>query len=247
MLRGVLNDQIDLLVTHWLDRQWSCCILTELSENWFSQVDVVVAPRCLSWNYIVSVPVQHKLLNKVSTLISKEVSVLPVLVITIGNLLVDVALRVYIKGFLATQRHYSFGLIAFFFFIVEIFKFPFVNEKVGVFCNCDLALMPSVVIRLFPSKALLLDVLAVELAHKDIVEFEPFLRLVKIKLLLLLNEAVIVAAVCGTAMNHHADQLEVIIVLWVIHDDFAAFSSLLQVILSILAHVKFEREFEVVI
>jgi hypothetical protein len=77
-------------------------MLTELSKDWFSQVDVVVAPRCLSWNHIVGVPVQHKLLNKVSTLISKEVSVLPVLVITIGNLLVDVALRVHTQCFMAT-------------------------------------------------------------------------------------------------------------------------------------------------
>lgn len=107
--------------------------------------------------------------------------------------------------------------------------------------------MPSVVVGFFPSKTLLLDILTVELAHKDIVELKPFLRLVKIKLLLLLNEAVVVAAVCGTAMNHNADQLEVIIVLRVIQHDFAAFRSFLQVLLGILAHIKIEREFEVVV
>jgi hypothetical protein len=107
--------------------------------------------------------------------------------------------------------------------------------------------MPPVVVDLFPSKALLLDILAVKLAHKHVVELEPVFRLVKVKFFLFLDEAVIVAAVSGTAMDHHTDQLEVIIVLWVVQHDFATFGSFLQVLLGILAHVKFEREFEVVI
>jgi len=70
---------------------------------------------------------QNKLFHEVGTLISKQISVLPVFMITIGNFLVDVALWVHVECFLAAQGHNGFLLINFFFFIIEVFKFPFVN------------------------------------------------------------------------------------------------------------------------
>lgn len=51
---------------------------------------------------------QHKLLHEVGTLISKQISVLPVFMITIGNFLVDVALWVHVECFLAAQGHNGF-------------------------------------------------------------------------------------------------------------------------------------------
>jgi hypothetical protein len=108
-------------------------------------------------------------------------------------------------------------------------------------------MIPAVVIRLFSTEALLLDVFAVEWAHKNVVEFEPLLRLVKVKLFLFFNEAVIMATICSTAVNYNADQFKVVIVLREIEHNFAAFCSFLEVLLCVLAHVELEGEFEVVI
>ena len=108
-------------------------------------------------------------------------------------------------------------------------------------------MMPSVVIRLFSTEALLLDVFTVEWTHKNVVEFEPLLRLVEVKLFLFFNKAVIMATICGTAVNDHADQFKIVIVLREIENDFATFCSFLEVLLGVLAHVELEREFEVVI
>ena len=55
------------------------------------------------------------------------------------------------------------------------------------------------------------------------------------------------ATICGTAVNDHADQFKIVIVLREIENDFATFCSFLEVLLGVLAHVELEREFEVVI
>lgn len=73
--------------------------------------------------------------------------------------------------------------------------------------------MPSVVVDLFAAKALLLNVLAVELSHEHVIKFEPLLRLVEVKFLLFFYKAVVVAAVCGPTVDHNTNQLEVVVVL----------------------------------
>ena len=71
-------------------------------------MNIVVAPRRLRWNHVVSVPMQHELLYEVSTLVSEKIPILPVFMIAIRYLFVDVALGVHVECLLPAKRNNSF-------------------------------------------------------------------------------------------------------------------------------------------
>lgn len=107
--------------------------------------------------------------------------------------------------------------------------------------------MPAIVISLFSTETLLLDVFTVEWGHENIVELEPFVRLIEVKFFLLLDEAVIMTTVCCATVNNHPDQFKIVIVLREVEHYFATLSSLLEVVLCILAHVELQREFKIIV
>ena len=107
--------------------------------------------------------------------------------------------------------------------------------------------MPPVVVNLFSTETLLLNVFTVEWAHENIVELEPLIRLVEVKFFLLFDEAVIMTAVCCATVNNHADQFKIVIVLREVEHDFPTLSSLLEIVLSVLAHVKLKGEFKIIV
>jgi len=107
--------------------------------------------------------------------------------------------------------------------------------------------MPPVVVSLFSTETLLLDVFTVEWAHKNIVELEPLIRLVEVEFFLLFDEAVIMSAVCCATVNNHADQFKIVIVLREVEHDFPTLSSFLEIVLGVLAHVELKGKFKIVI
>ena len=130
--------------------------------------------------------------------------------IGIRNFIVALTLRINLKRLLTAKGvlFLVFGIL----FIIEIFQLSFVDQQIRIFCDGKFVLVPSIVVRFFSAKTLLLNVVAIEVANKAIIKLIPLLRLLKIKFLLLFNETIVMAAVSSSTVNYDAHKLEVVVV-----------------------------------